>query len=85
MVEDKKHNIDSLKKLCNTANKDNIEILAIDVANWLISYVNAIEIIRKQMPEQTKDLTNYEIAKGSFVWIDDGKNDFKGMTIKTKK
>jgi len=76
--------IDSFKILCDTVNNSNIEVLAVDLAQWLITYNNVISKIRKDNPEQTKGLSNSEIAEGAFVWIDDGKNDLKGITVKLK-
>jgi hypothetical protein len=85
MKKNKEYTISSFEELCNVANKDNINILSVDLANWLVSYVTMIENIKKIVPKQTKKLKNYEIAKGYFTWIDDGKNDCKGIKIEFEK
>ena len=85
MKKNKEYTISSFEELCNVANKDNINILSVDLANWLVSYVTMIENIKKIVPKQTKKLKNYKIAKGYFTWIDDGKNDCKGIKIEFEK
>lgn len=80
----KRYEINSLDKLLNVANKENINRLSIDFLLFLNTHVNQIEAIRKQYPKECEGKTNQEIATGSFIWIDDGKNDLTGVTFKDK-
>lgn len=73
----------SLEDLCNLVDNDNFEKLAEDVKLWLISYHLMLKKIRDEYPTETKGKLNTEIAKGGFTWIDDGKNDIKGMTFES--
>jgi uncharacterized protein YaeQ len=85
MSKDKEYEIKSFDDLCNTVNSENVQRLAIDTAQWLINYQHTISQIRELHPKETKGLSNTEIAKGSFIWIDDGKTDVKGIRITTKE
>jgi hypothetical protein len=80
----KEYHIDSFEKLCNVANFQNVKVLAVDLANWLIFYQKAIDEIRKKHPKETAGKLNSEILGGSFTWVDDGKNDFLGMSVENK-
>lgn len=80
----KEYNIDTLEKLCNVANKENVQRLAIDVAQWLIHYTLTIDQVREKYPKETKNKSNSKIAKGWFNWVDDGKNDLLHCTIENK-
>ncbi len=80
MKKPKKYTIDSFEKLCNVVNDQNAEVLAIDLAAWLLYYNHAISEFRKAHPE-FKDKLNTELAIGSFTWVDDGKNEILGTTI----
>ena len=40
---------------------------------------------RKSNPEISEGKLNWEIAKFSFTWVDDGKNDMLGVTISNEK
>ena len=81
----KKHEVRSFEDLCNLVNDANFEILAEDLKNWLITYHLAIKGLRESHPKETNGKLNTEIAKGGFTWIDDGKNDIKGITIENGK
>lgn len=80
-VNEKEYPIRSLEDLCNLVNGENAQRLAVDTAQWLISYQHSIELIRKHYPKETEGKTNTQIAKGSFSWIDDGKNDLKEIRV----
>lgn len=41
----KKHTIKSFEDLCNLVNDDNVELLAHDLAEWLIHYNKAMSIL----------------------------------------
>ena len=77
----KEYKIKSLDDLCNLVNDNNLEVLSEDVKNWLISYHLTIKEIRKLHPKVTDGKTNIEIAKGSFIWIDDNETKIKGVVI----
>ena len=84
-MKHKKYEIDTLDKLVNAANRENIERLSIDFLLWLNYVVNFIDEVRKQHPE-LKDKQNTEIINECmFKWTDDGKNDINGVEIKNKK
>lgn len=78
-----KHEVRSLEDICNLVNSDNFEKLAEDLRMWLISYHLTIQKLRDTHPKETKGKLNTEIAKGGFIWIDDGKNDLKGVIIQS--
>ncbi len=78
-----KHEVRSLEDLCNLVDNNNFEKLAEDVKVWLISYHLMLQKLRDDYPTETKGKLNTEIAKGGFTWIDDGKNDIKGMTVES--
>lgn len=75
------YHIDTLEKLCNVVNPENVITLATDLTTWLFYYQNTIENYRKKYPKQTKGKLNTEIAIASFEWIDDGKNDWLGTKL----
>lgn len=77
----KKYHIDSFEKLCNVVNNENIERILPDLAQWLVLYADALNNLRIDQPKLCKDKTNWQLAKGAFIWHDDGKNDFKGITL----
>lgn len=77
----KQYNIDSFDKLCNAVTVENAERLAIDLAQWIIWYAHAIQQVREKAPKETKNKSNTKIAKASFTWVDDGKNDFLGGVV----
>lgn len=83
-MKPKEYEITSFERLCNVVNKDNAENLATDLALWLIYYANCLHGIREKNPELTKGKLNTEIAKGTFTWIDDGKNELRSSTIVNK-
>ena len=73
----KRYSIDSFDKLCNLMNKDNFDSISIDMMHWMWFNVNWMDKFRKEYPKLAKGKTNQEIAKTSFIWIDDGK---EGLT-----
>jgi hypothetical protein len=81
MENPKEYHIDTFDKLCNTVTKENAQRLALDLANWLIFYSNAIEKIKEEHPKETKGKTNSKIAKASFIWVDDGHTDLLGVQV----
>ena len=78
---EKRYEIDSFNKLINVANKENVERLALDLANWLIYVTNVIDQMKESHPKETKGKTNSEIVEASFIWVDDKKYDLKGVKL----
>lgn len=70
----KEYRIDSFKTLLNVISVENIDVMAIDVMQWLYQYVKIIEKVRAEHPNLSKK-TNYQICNGYFIWVDDGHND----------
>lgn len=81
MKINKKYEIKSLNDLCDLVNDDNAKMLATDLALWLIEYNRIISIVRKNKPEECAGLSNTQIAKCHFIWIDDGKHEIKKIKI----
>lgn len=81
----KKYDIDSFEQLVNVMNRDNFEGLTMDFLLWMGYVMQLMEESRKAFPEETKDMTNWEIAQCHFIWTDDGVNEAKSVTIKNTK
>ena len=81
----KKYDINSFERLCNVINEKNFNVFTLDLITWLSVYVRTINKIRAKYPEETKNKSNTEISAGSFVWYDDNKNDWKGITLINKE
>jgi hypothetical protein len=73
-MKPKEYEIDSFEKLVNVVNRKNIKSLTSDLTLWLMYVIETYEKIREAHPE-TKNKSNWEIAKCHFIWVDDGKND----------
>ena len=84
-MKTKQHEVRNFDDLCDLVNSENVDILSEDLKNWLVSYHLTIKNLKDNFPEKLKSLKNTEIAKGSFTWIDDGKNDLKGVNISFNK
>lgn len=80
-MKPKRYKIDSFEKLCNVVNKDNAEVLAVDLAQWLLSYNAVIQATREKYPQETEGKLNTQICEGHFIFYDDGKNDIKGADV----
>lgn len=85
MTTTKQYEIDSFKKLCNIITDENYEQITMDLCKWLAYHVHIMNEYRHKFPKESKGKTNWEIAKTSFIWIDDGKNDIKKVIIKNKE
>lgn len=77
----KKYDIANFEQLINTLNRDNFESLSTDFIMWLAYCMQVFEETRRAYPKQTKDKTNWEIARCHFIWTDDGKNEANSVTI----
>lgn len=77
------YKIKTFEDLCNTANTENVERLSIDLIQWLREYVEVVSELKITFP-QYKDTPNWDVAKGGFMWIDDGKNDLLGFSFGVK-
>jgi hypothetical protein len=82
-TEPTRYEIDSFEKLINVANKNNFESLSKDLIAWLWYTVHMAEDIRNSAPKKyTKDKTNWDLCKYTFIWIDDGQSGIKTVRIK---
>ena len=81
----KEYHIDSFDKLFNVATPENIDRLSIDLFKWFMYSHKMIEQIKEKHPKETKGKLNSEIAKCTFLWVDDGKNDLIGVDIHNNK
>jgi hypothetical protein len=82
--EPKRYEIDSFEKLVNVINEDNFESLTKDLIMWLAFHVDAMKLVRKNLPEKLKKKTNWQLNKSTFIWIDDGKNEMKEVVIRNQ-
>jgi len=80
MEKPKQYEIDSFEKLCNVVTKENVERLGVDLIGWIVMYSEAIALFRSKYPDYN-NFTNWQLAKGSFTWVDDGKNDILGINL----
>lgn len=81
----KQYDINSFERLCNIINEDNFESLTTDLVMWLSYHVRHMKHLRQVLPKKyTKDKTNWDLGKSSFIWIDDGKSDMKFIQIKNQ-
>jgi len=83
MKKIKEYEIDSFEKLCNVVTKENVKRLGFDLIGWLVIYAEAIELFRSKYPDY-KNYTNWQLAKGLFIWVDDGNNQMLGFTFVNK-
>ena len=81
----KEYRISTFEQLLNLINSDNYERLMQDFIGWVGMYNLAIKKMRKEYPEETKNLLNWEILNSEFIWIDDGKHDIKDIVIENVK
>jgi len=80
----KKHDtyeIHTFEQLLNVVNSENSQRLAVDIGAWLMWYAKIMENTRRDFPNETEGKLNWEIAKGGFTWVDDGKHELKNVTI----
>lgn len=83
MEKPKEYDIDSFDKLLNIINEENFTSLTSDLILFLHYNVKLIKHLRNTLPKsKTKNKTNCQLISSSFVWIDDGKNEFKFIKIK---
>jgi hypothetical protein len=79
----KEYRIESFEDLCNTLTAENKDRLLKDFASAFSKYTDTIGSVRKFYHKDVKTLKNWEIAQFTFIWIDDGANDCKGVHIET--
>jgi len=84
MKKAKRYEIDSFEKLCNIVSEENLERISTDLCLWLAYHVEMMKTLRKKHSKETKGKTNSEIGQSFFIWIDDGKHDFKNVLVKNK-
>lgn len=78
MKEPKTYHIQTFEQLLNVVNQENCERLMTDFTAWIKMYLQLIAELKEQHPGQLDNYPNYMIADASFIWVDDGKNDFLG-------
>lgn len=78
IMEENKYEIKTISQLVDIVTDENRERISTDLVNWLDITNQTYNIIKALNPE-LKDKLNSEIAQPTFVWIDDGKNDIKGI------
>ena len=83
MPKKKEYHFETLEQIVNAVNKENVEAIALDFASWIFYVQDVFDKIREKHPEY-KDKLNSEIAKVSFVWIDDGQNKLRHVELKNK-
>src|SRR5699024_3221413 len=81
----KKFNIDSFEKLLNIVTVDNVDNLSIDIYQWLRAYAHVLEKLKKEKHEVFDGKSNWEVLQATFMWIDDGKNDYKGTVVTNRQ
>jgi len=75
------YEIHTFEQLLNVVNVENSKRLAIDLGSWLIWYAKVMDNTRQKYPEETAEKMNWEIARGGFTWVDDGKHELKSVSI----
>jgi hypothetical protein len=79
-----RYEIDSFEKLLNIINEDNFGSLSMCLLKWLKYHTLLMKQYREKYPEYAKDKSNWELGKITFIWIDDGKDDLKFVSIKNE-
>lgn len=77
----KRYEIETIEQLVNVCNSENFDRLTLDFLLWLDFTNKQFESIRKKHTK-LKNHTNSQIAKVTFVWIDDGKNGITKAELK---
>jgi len=80
----KTYEIKTIDQLVNVATPENVDELAKDLYVWLCTVTGLFAKLKKDHPSLAKK-TNSQIAKNTFVWIDDGKDNmsFRGVSTET--
>lgn len=79
----KEYEIDSFEKLVNVINDKNFDSLVTNLIMWLGYNVKFMKEMRSSMPKKyTKDKTNWDLGRSTFIWIDDGKQEMKFVRVK---
>ena len=79
-----RYEIDSLERLVNLVNKENIDRISIDLLLWLNYLADFVDKFRAENPK-LKDKSNWELFRPTFTWIDDGKNEIDHVKITNEK
>jgi len=85
MEKPKEYEVKTFDELINLLSDRTVKNLTIDVANWLMYCHALISEVKKKYPKETEYLTNSEIYKCSFIWVDDEKTDLKGVIFKNNE
>lgn len=85
MAKPDEYYIETLEQLHNVINDETIQCFVDSFAQHIIMYNEYIKMVRKEHPEETKGKSNSEILQSSFTFINDGKNDYKGVDLVEKE
>ncbi len=82
----KEFHINCFERLVNVATEENISDLVMDLAQWLLVTIDVSKTLRegKTLTASQKKLSNWELLKPTFIWKDDGKNDFTKVVMTNK-
>jgi hypothetical protein len=80
MSKVKRYEIETIEQLVNICTPENFQSLATDFLTWL-DFANQMFADLKKSDEY-KGKLNSEIASVKFIWLDDGKEGLKYMTLK---
>lgn len=84
MKKPKEYEIESFEQLVNVVTDKNFESLTTDFVLWLGYTMHFLQEVRNEFPKQTKGKSNWDLAKCSFIWIDDGKHERRSVKIKNR-
>lgn len=79
----KRYEFRNFEQLLNVLSDENIDVLSLDIMQWLYNYLRALKITREAYPE-FKDKSNWGILPAWIIWYDDGKNEEKGWEFHIK-
>lgn len=80
-MEPNQYEIETFSQLMNVVNDENIDRIGTDFLIWLKVTNDTFNTFRKMHPD-LKDAKNSDIAKASFIWIDDNKHEVSGIQLK---
>jgi len=80
MRKPKRYEIETFEQLLNVSNCENFERMMLDFVAWVNFYNHIIEECRKTHPE-LKEVSNWDLCKCKFIWVDDGKQTLNQVTV----
>ena len=73
----KQYKINTLDDMINCVNKDNLDNFIIDLKAFLEMYISLNELGKVIIEAEGLDSTEHPLKQDGFIWIDDGKHDYK--------